>query len=88
MQIAPHAFQALERQCWFGLGQCRRCSCQAFKGAGNICEDCGRHYDDHTTKLFRSAVVGRAITSLQRRNDRAEGWADERKRTYLVVGRW
>jgi hypothetical protein len=57
MQIVPHAGQAREREFTFGLGQCRLCSCWAFKGRGNICEDCGHHYDDHTTKPFRSTVV-------------------------------
>jgi hypothetical protein len=61
MQIVPRAPSVSQtRECpfWCGLGQCRRCSCVAFKGRGNICEDCGHHYDDHTTKSFRSAVVG------------------------------
>lgn len=35
-----------------GLGRCRLCSCQAFRGRGNICEDCGHHYDEHTTSPF------------------------------------
>ncbi len=59
MQIKPPAGPTLERQFGCGLGQCRRCSCWAFKGGGNICEDCGHDYDDHTTKPFRSAVVRR-----------------------------
>jgi hypothetical protein len=37
-----------------GLGQCRLCSCHAFRGRGNVCEDCRHHYDDHTTKPFRT----------------------------------
>ena len=58
MQTVPHSGQTREHQFWCGLGQCRRCSCWAFKGAGDICEDCGDHYNDHTTKPFRSAVAG------------------------------
>ncbi len=58
MRIVPSVGHTRERQFLCGLGQCRLCSCQAFKGRGNICEDCGHHYDDHTTKPFRSAVVG------------------------------
>ena len=60
MQIAPRATSASQTQeCpfWCGLGQCRLCSCVAFKGRGNICEDCGHHYDDHTTKPFRMSVT-------------------------------
>jgi hypothetical protein len=42
----------------YGLGQCRICSCIAFRGQGNQCEDCGHHYGDHTTKPFRTGVTG------------------------------
>jgi hypothetical protein len=31
------------------LGQCSRCGCYSFRGSGNVCEDCGHHYDDHGT---------------------------------------
>lgn len=31
------------------LGPCKRCSCGKFGGNGNICEECGHHYDEHTT---------------------------------------
>ena len=60
MQIAPRATsanQTPEFAFWCGLGQCRLCSCVAFKGRGNVCEDCGHHYDDHTTKPFRTGVT-------------------------------
>ena len=36
-----------------GLGRCGRCSCSSFRGSGNICEDCGHHYDEHGTSPFR-----------------------------------
>jgi hypothetical protein len=32
-----------------GLGPCKYCSCRRFRGNGNICEECGHHYDEHTT---------------------------------------
>ena len=35
-----------------GLGRCSKCSCPGFKGNGNICEDCGHHYDEHNTSPF------------------------------------
>jgi hypothetical protein len=52
MQNLPYTGHTLERRFRCGLGQCRLCSCPAFKGQGNRCEDCGHHYDDHTTKPF------------------------------------
>ena len=56
MQIARHAGLTQERPVKCGLGKCRICSCWAFKGGGDICEDCTHHYDDHATKPFHSAV--------------------------------
>lgn len=37
-----------------GLGRCGRCPCVAFKGSGNMCEECGHHYGDHGTSPFRA----------------------------------
>lgn len=57
MQIVSNVDQTREQfRC--GLGECRICSCRAFKGRGNICEDCGHYYDEHTTKPFLSVAVG------------------------------
>lgn len=57
MLLVPCASRMRERRVWCGLGQCRVCSCSAFRGQGNVCEDCGHHYDDHTTKPFRTGVT-------------------------------
>jgi hypothetical protein len=51
VQLGARPGQTRERQIWCGLGQCRLCSCPAFRGPGNRCEDCGHHYDEHTTSL-------------------------------------
>ena len=58
MQLVPRAVRRRERQVRCGLGQCRLCSCWAFRGQGNVCEDCRHHYDDHTTKPFRTGEIG------------------------------
>lgn len=54
LQLLARPGQTQERQVGCGLGQCRRCSCPAFGGRGNVCEDCGHHYDEHTTSPFRA----------------------------------
>jgi hypothetical protein len=53
MQSLPCTVHTLETGLRCGLGQCSLCSCPAIKGQGNRCEDCGHHYDEHTTKPFR-----------------------------------
>jgi hypothetical protein len=58
MPLLRDASHTRERRLSCGLGQCRICSCPAFKGHGNICEDCGHHYGDHTTKPFRTGATG------------------------------
>jgi hypothetical protein len=72
MKIATRIGPTPKRQFSFGLGRCRLCSCWAFKGSGNICEDCGHHYDDHATKPFRSTVEGpnRILVAADKSNDR------------------
>lgn len=57
MQLVPCADWTRERRVRCGLGQCRLCSCSAFRGQGNVCEDCGHHYGDHTTKPFRTGAT-------------------------------
>jgi hypothetical protein len=54
MPLVTRRGQVQQRQVWCGLGQCRICSCPAFDGRGNLCENCGHHYDEHTTKSFRA----------------------------------
>ena len=33
-----------------GFGACNRCSCQAFEGTGQCCDNCGHNYSDHFWK--------------------------------------
>jgi hypothetical protein len=58
MQLVSRARRTWERPARCGLGKCRLCSCVAFRGRGDVCEDCGHHYGDHTTKPFRAGVTG------------------------------
>jgi hypothetical protein len=71
MKIASHTGPTREHQITFGLGRCRLCSCWAFRGSGNICEDCGHHYDDHATKRFRSTMTALAhgVVALDKSNN-------------------
>lgn len=56
MQTVLLARKPRERRARCGLGKCRICNCQAFRGSGNICEDCAHHYDEHATSPLRAGV--------------------------------
>ena len=69
------------RQYWMGLGPCKICSCRAFRGHGNICEECGHYYDEHTTSPMRLSLEETA-SAVERRPGQSAAIAvlDERER--------